>query len=132
MALNFDWIQRSFLGGSEPLFVLLILASLLFARKESWKTASLLASLATVVRPIGIPLLLALGVVLLARQQYKMLAASMAVSIVIGCLYVLPLWVYFGDPLATYHGYHGDWNSRSPLGFPFRALWMGAVAPQRP
>ena len=69
MALNFDWIQRSFLGGSEPLFVLVILASLLFARKESWKTASLLASLATVVRPIGIPLLLALGVVQLARQQ---------------------------------------------------------------
>jgi hypothetical protein len=43
MALNFDWIQRSFLGGSEPLFVLLILARLRFARKESWKTASLLA-----------------------------------------------------------------------------------------
>jgi hypothetical protein len=38
----------------------------------------------------------------------------------------------FLDPLATYHGYHGDWNSRSPLGFPFRALWLSAVEPRRP
>jgi hypothetical protein len=47
--LNFDWIQRSYLGGSEPLFVALVFASFLAIRKERWWLASLLASLATVV-----------------------------------------------------------------------------------
>jgi hypothetical protein len=51
--LNLDWLQRSYLGGSEPLFVALLFGSFLAVRKERWLIAALLASLATVVRPPG-------------------------------------------------------------------------------
>ena len=50
--LNFDWMQRSYLGGSEPLFVALLFASFLAIRKERWWLACVLASLSTVVRPL--------------------------------------------------------------------------------
>jgi hypothetical protein len=59
--LNFDWLQRSYLGGSEPLFVELLFGSFLSVRKERWLLAALLASLATVVRPLGIFALLGIG-----------------------------------------------------------------------
>lgn len=50
--LNFDWLQRSYLGGSEPLFVALLFGSFLAVRKERWLLAALPASLATIVRPL--------------------------------------------------------------------------------
>ena len=59
--LNFDWLQRSYLGGSEPLFVALLFGSFLAVRKERWLLAPLLASLATIVRPLGIFALLGMG-----------------------------------------------------------------------
>lgn len=132
LATNFAWIQRCFLGGSEPLFVLLIFASLAYARKERWPDAALLASLATIVRPLGIFLLLAIGLVLSARKRYQECSLAVVVSLVIGFAYMLPLWLYFGDPLATYHGYHHDWDSASPIGLPLVALLRGAFAPGRP
>jgi len=49
--INFDWYHRSYLGGSEPLFVALLFGSFLAIRKERWLTAALLAALATITRP---------------------------------------------------------------------------------
>src|SRR4051812_17943964 len=46
--LNFDWMQRSFLGGSEPLAVALIFGALVLVRKDRYVLASLLAALSTV------------------------------------------------------------------------------------
>jgi hypothetical protein len=63
--LNFDWLQRSYLGGSGPLFVALLFGSFLAVRKERWLIAALLASFATVVRPLGLFALVGIGVALL-------------------------------------------------------------------
>ena len=38
--LNFYWVQLSFLGGSEPFFLALLLGSLLAIRKERWYLAT--------------------------------------------------------------------------------------------
>ncbi|HST08753.1 MAG TPA: hypothetical protein VLL05_00125, partial [Terriglobales bacterium] len=38
--LNFDWLQRSYLGGSEPLFVALLFGSFLFVKKDRWLLAA--------------------------------------------------------------------------------------------
>src|SRR6266487_5770234 len=38
--LNFDWMQRSYLGGSEPLFIALLFASFLAVRRERWILAA--------------------------------------------------------------------------------------------
>ena len=131
--LNFDWLQRSYLGGSEPLFVGLVFGTFLAARKERWLIASLLASLATVVRPLGIFALLGIGLVLLWKRDYGRLVQAVAIGLVIGVLYVLPLAARFGDPLATVHSYHSpEWQGGWLFGFPFYAIIKGTLTEPAP
>lgn len=123
--LNFDWLQRSFLGGSEPLAVALIFGALLAIRKDRWVPAAFLAALSTVVRPLGLCCLIAIGIVLLYRREYKKLAWSVLIGAGVGLLYVLPLAIHFGDPFATVHSYG---NSSYPLfGIPFYAIVKGTI-----
>jgi hypothetical protein len=121
--LNFDWMQRSYLGGSEPMFMALLLASFVSIRKERWTWAALQAALASVVRPLGIFTLLAIGLVLLFRREYRKLVICGGVGTIIGLLYLLPFWLYFRDALYQLHGYQTlDWRSAPAIGLPFRAL----------
>lgn len=127
--LSLEWQQRTVLGGAEPLFVFLMLASFTSARRERWPLAALFAAGATIVRPLGMLLLLAIGVVLYARRAYRKLIASTAVGVVVGAIYVLPLVIYFGDPLANFRFYQNqDWGSASPIGLPFVSIINGAIS----
>jgi hypothetical protein len=131
--LNFDWLQRSYLGGAEPLFMALLFASFLAARRGRWILASALAAGATVTRPVGIFALITLGLVLLARKEYRKLTASAAVALLIGTLYVLPFWIYFGDPLYQVHSYKtNDWNSGPPIALPFYTIGNSFLHDQQP
>jgi hypothetical protein len=121
--INFDWLQRSYLGGAEPLFMALLFATFLAARRGQWMLASALAAGATVTRPVGFFALITMGLVLLARKEYKKLAFSTGVALIIGALYVLPFWIYFGDPLYQVHSYKtNDWHSGPPIALPFYAI----------
>jgi hypothetical protein len=123
VVLNFDWMQRSFLGGSEPLFVALLFASFLAARKERWILATCFASLATVTRPVGILALVSIGIVLLGKREYKKFFLCTGIGLLVGMLYLLPFWVYFHDPLYEVHRYKtADWQSGSAIGIPFVAI----------
>ena len=123
--LNFDWLQRTFLGGSEPLAVLFIFGAFFAVRKEKYLLGALFAALSTVVRPLGIFSLLAIGMVLLYRREYRRLTCAMLIGAGIAGLYILPLRVYFGDSLATVHSYGG---AQVPLfGFPFFAIVKGTI-----
>ncbi|HEX3352482.1 MAG TPA: hypothetical protein VHS34_06645 [Terriglobales bacterium] len=126
--LNFDWIQRSFLGGSEPLFVALLFFAFVALREQRWILAALSASLATTVRPLGILALLALGVVLLERHEYRKVVLAFLVGCAIGIAYMLPLWRIYGDPLATVHSYQQA-NQAGPhlFGVPFHAILKGTL-----
>jgi hypothetical protein len=126
--LNFDWMQRSFLGGSEPLFVALLFGSFFAVRQQRWILAAALASLATTVRPLGVLALVALGLVLLWRHEYRKAALAMAVGCAIGIAYALPLWHIYGDPLATVHSYRQA-NQKGPalFGLPFYAIIKGTL-----
>lgn len=131
--LNFDWMQRSYLGGSEPLFVALLFASFLAIRKERWWLASLLASLAIVVRPLGIFALAGIGLVLLWKRDYRRLAPAVAIGMAIGILYALPLAKQFNDPLATVHSYvNPEWQGGWLFGFPFYAIMKGTLTEPAP
>jgi len=123
-ALNFDWMQRSLLGGSEPLFMLLLLSVFLAIRAERWWLGSLFASLATTVRPLGICALVAIGLVLLYRKQYRQFGAAFLTGLLVGALYVLPLKIYMHDSLATVHSYE---SSRPLFGIPFLAILAGTI-----
>jgi len=127
--LNFYWVQLSFLGGSEPFFVALLLGSLLAIRKERWYLAALLASLATITRPLGVCLLLGIGVYLLRHRDWRRLAGAVGIGGAIGMLYALPLKLYLHDPLATVHSYGVLQSSSYPgvFGIPFRAIIVGTL-----
>jgi multisubunit Na+/H+ antiporter MnhC subunit len=124
--LNFDWMQRSFLGGSEPLAVALLFGALWNVRQKRYTVAAFLAALSTVVRPLGVLCLVGIGIVLLHRREYRKLALAFAVAITIGALYVLPLARTFGDPLATVHSYREA--ARPLFGVPFYAIVVGTVS----
>ncbi len=127
--LNFDWLQRSYLGGSEPLFVAFIFGSFLAIRRERWLLAALLAAFATVTRPLGLFLLVGIGVRLLWQRDWRRLAGATSIGLAIGILYMIPLAVYFHDALATVHSYEGAQASASvPLfGIPFYAIIKGTI-----
>jgi hypothetical protein len=126
--LNFDWFQRSFLGGSEPLFVALLFGSFLLARTNKWRSSSLLASLSTVVRPLGFFALIGIAVTLLHKRAYRKLAEVTLFGLGIGTLYMVPLWQQFGDPLATVHSYQQFHQPGPPLfGVPFYAIIKGTM-----
>jgi len=125
-ALNFDWIQRSFLGGSEPLFMCLLLGAFLATRTQRWWTAAIFASLATIVRPLGICALAAIGLLLLYRKEYRRFVYALFTGLTIGALYILPLHVYLGDSLATVHSYEN--SSRWLFGVPFYAILQGTFS----
>jgi hypothetical protein len=122
-AINFDWMQRSYLGGAEPLFVALLFASFLCVRKQRWVSAAILAALASVVRPFGGFALLSIGIILLLRREYHRALACTAAGAIIGGLYLLPFWIYFHDPLYQVHRYQtSDWHAGRPISLPFSAL----------
>ena len=126
--LSFDWMQRSYLGGSEPLFVALLFGSFLAVRNERWLLASVLASLATVVRPLGVFALVGIGITLLWKRDYRKFLLATAIGLVIGVLYTLPLASHFGDPMATVNSYHSqEWQGGWLFGFPFYAIIRGTL-----
>jgi hypothetical protein len=128
VVLNFEWMERSLLGGSEPLFVALLFGSFLAVRREHWLWAALLASCATVVRPVGIFALLAIGLTLLWQRSFSQLALAVLVGITVGVLYMTPLALYLHDPLAMVHAYQQrDWDQGSLLGLPFQAIVKGTL-----
>jgi hypothetical protein len=126
--LNFDWMQRSCLGGSEPLFLCLLFASFVAVRQRLWLRASLLASLATVVRPLGLFALIGIGLTLLWQRDFRKFAAATAIGLLVGALYAIPLATYFGDALATVNSYHSkEWQGGWVFGFPFYAIVKGTL-----
>lgn len=130
---NFDWMQRSLLGGSEPLFVLFLFASFWAIRAERWSTAALLASFATITRPVGLIALLALGLILLSQRRYGKTLWCTAIALGAGALYVLPFWLYFGDPLYQVHRYRtADWHSGSAIGWPLQAIIQSLIHNREP
>jgi hypothetical protein len=122
IVLNFDWMQRSWLGGAEPTFMALLLTAFLFARSDKWEWAALLASLATVVRPLGVCALVAIGIVLLLRKDYWVFARTLVIGLAIGLLYTIPFRLYMHDAFANVHDYQG---SHSVFGVPFVAMVQG-------
>jgi hypothetical protein len=131
--LNFDWMQRSYLGGSEPLFVALLFGSFLAVRKERWWLAALLAALATTVRPLGFFALLGIGLFLLWRRDFRSLVPAVTIGLAVGVLYAAPLARQFSDPLATVHSYsRPEWQGGWLFGFPFYAIIKGTLTEPAP
>ncbi|WP_109487350.1 hypothetical protein [Occallatibacter savannae] len=121
--LSPEWVRLSILGGSEPLFMALLLCAWLLFRRDQALLAVTVASLASIVRPLGVIAVCAFGLVLLMRWELRRLA------IVIGCSALIALgyfaWVRHtsGDPFINFKLYTSvDWPSGNPVSFPFVRL----------
>lgn len=133
---NIAWLQLSFLGGSEPLAMALGLSALLEFRRHRIFVAALLASLAVTVRPLMVFILLGIGLVLLFRRKARCFFVALGTALAIAFAYVLPLALYFGDPLLTVHSYttrdYGGGGIAGPhghlFGWPFHGIIAGTLA----
>ncbi len=125
--LNFDWLQRAFLGGSEPLFVALLFGAFVAARSNRWIAAAAFSALATTVRRLGLIALVSVGLLLLFRKEYAKLGLAFTVGIAIGLAYILPILYATGDPLATVHSYTQTGSGPSLFGIPLYAIIKGTI-----
>jgi len=131
--LNFDWFQRTLLGGAEPLFIALLLGSFAALRRERWVWAAVLGSLATVVRPFGVFALVGLGIQLLYRKRFRDCAIATAIALAIGALYTWPLEHYLGNPFANVASYQqNDWHGGLPFNFPFVDIVRDTIRSHEP
>jgi len=131
--LSLDWFQRSLLGGSESLFMALVLTAFLALRHEKWAWAAISGALATVVRPYGLFALIALGLQLLWRKKFRECACATAIALFIGAAYMWPLGHYLGNPFANVNQYHrDDWQGGFPFTLPFVTILHDAFSPRIP
>jgi hypothetical protein len=127
-AVDWFWLDTSVAGGSEPLFMALLLASFVAIRKEKWVLATVAVSLATVVRPVGVVALLAIGIVLLKRHEIRRLLLAVSVGLLTGVLYLVPMALIYGNPLAGVRSYQvQDWAGASPITIPLLPIIRGAI-----
>jgi len=132
---NLAWLQASFAGGSEPLAVALGLGAFASFRRGRTLWATLLAALATTVRPLTFFALIGIGIALLYRKHYAKFLSSLSLGIVIGLLYVWPLTHYFADPWLTVRSYvYSDYGAGAMsgphghlFGWPFHAIVVGTM-----
>ncbi len=131
--LNFDWMQRSLLGGSEPLSVALLFGSFLAVRRERWPLAALLAALSTITRPLGVFALLGIGIVLLWKKEFRTFIVAFTIGISVGIAYSIPVTQHFGSPVATVSSYYSPgWQGGRLFGVPFYAIVKGTLAEHAP
>lgn len=127
-AASLYWVQRSVLGGDEPLFVCCLLASFLAGRAEMWLIATALATMATATRPLGVFCLAGVALVLARRHEWRALAACIAIASLGAMLYVFPILLAGGDPLLNVKAYQAqDWSDGLPFTLPLVGLLRGAI-----
>src|SRR5258706_4113647 len=95
--VNFDWYHRSYLGGSEPLFVALLFGSFLAIRRERWLLAAFLGALEPSSRALGNFLVLGIGIALICRTDLKRVPFPNTISLSGGILYLIDLAPSFHD-----------------------------------
>lgn len=104
------WILLSAFGGCEPLFMALLFAAFLAARRERWLLAIFLGCVATTVRPIGIFMPLALIGNLLWQRNWNAAARCCLLGLGTAFAYLLPVYLLTGDALVQPRLYSADWR----------------------
>ena len=123
-----EWVRVSIMGGSESLFLLLLLGSWLAFRSNRSSIAVVLASLAATARPVGAIAVCAFALTLLLRRDWRRLAVSISIAVGMGVAYLGWLRVVCGDPFVNFRLYSAqDWPSGNPFSFPFVQLVKGLI-----
>lgn len=116
-------------GYTESLFLVLVLGSLMFARKKAWVSAGILAALATLTRNQGIVMsLVLLWEGMLQYRQQQGLQASEIFKVIFAAS--LPVLTFGAFALYVHEGLHAGWPWQTlatiwgqSTGFP----WEGVI-----
>lgn len=123
-----EWVRLSVLGGSEPLFLCLLLGSWLAFRQERALMATVVASLATTVRPVGAIAVCAFVLVLFLRRDWRRLSISACSAVGIGLGYLAWLRAVSGDAFVQVRIYaHVFWPGGRPFSLPFARLAVSFI-----
>ena len=131
------WVVRS-VGSPEPLFILLILASLFFFEKKNYMLAGLMGGLATMTKTPGILLFPAYALVILesyvAPAKEKVLSYRVTLSSLFLLFIPLGLVAVFGIYAVRYHDFFAYFHTGGvvPMPYPFAvfnasAKWVGTA-----
>jgi hypothetical protein len=130
--INAALMQRTLVGGSEPLFAALFLGSLLSIRTGRHGLGVVFASLAATVKPIGIFAVVAVLFTSLGRRSWRSFICYGLVAAFVGGLYAAPLILLTGSPFGNFSGYSEDWHQNLPISLPFYPIFEAAISTRAP
>lgn len=128
--ISIDWMPRMFLGGTEPIFMALLLSAFLMIRRGHLYSCVILSCLATAIRPVGGLVLILLFFELWNKKKWHQLLIVLAVGLVAGlCYYFVGLKIT-GHQTAAFTSWGVQWGKGygSPINFPGAALYHGAIS----
>jgi hypothetical protein len=110
------WLLYHSIGATEPLFIMLVIASLYCYKKDWYIPAFLIAGLASVTRIFGILMLVSYILLLLYEKKYRYLPFTIIIPIFLIGNFLVYAYA-FGDALAYF-----KWNGGYMNAMPFRPL----------
>ena len=112
---------------SESLFLVLALASFVFAERGNFLAAGAASGLAWLTRPIGVALLPALAIFAWRSPQRRRAVVRLSAAPALFALYPLFLWWRIDDPLAFLNA-EDVWGRHLSAAGPLGGLWDGLRA----
>ncbi len=111
------WLLYHSVGATEPVFILLVVASLYCYKKDSYVLAFLLAGLASATRIFGILLFVSYAVTLISQRKYRYLPLTLLIPAFLVANF-LNYQVIYGDFFA-YFKYNGSFVSIAHIALPY-------------
>jgi Gpi18-like mannosyltransferase len=121
------WLLYHSVGASEPVFILLVVASLYCYKKDSYALAFLLAGLASATRIFGILLFVSYAATLIWQRKYRHLPLVLIIPACLAANFLIYQLVY-GDFFA-YFKYNGSFVSIAQVVLPYLSFSMPVPVP---
>lgn len=107
------WLLYHSIGASEPLFIMLVLASIYCLKKDWAFAACALAGLATITKIFGLLLFVSYAAYFIYKKQYRSLPYTLVIPAFLGLNFLIYQFVY-GDFFA-YFKYNGGFMTLMPF-----------------
>ena len=118
------WLLYHSIGAAEPLFIMLVLASLYCFKKDWALAACLIAGLATITKIFGLLLFVSYVALFIYKKQYRRLPYALFIPAFLGANFLIYQFIY-GDFLAYF-----KWNGSFMCIVPFMDFFSSALKGQ--
>lgn len=116
------WLLYHSVGATEPLFIMLILASVYCYKKDRYAAAFTLAGLASVTKIFGVLMFASYAILLVYEKKYKYLPYTLIIPAFLAAKFLVYQYAY-GDFLAYFR-----WNGSFMKAIPFMNFFTPAAA----